>query len=117
MIDDPSRGTGPRAVPPEPASPTDDADRLNAAAPPPHLPRPAPRRLRDQLVRAHLAPPRPWRSWAAAFTVGAAAAAIATFLAVHTPTTDAALVDEAVGDHLRIVSALHPLAVESNDIH
>ena len=33
------------------------------------------------------------------------------------PAPTIALVDEAVGDHLRIVSAQHPLAVEASDMH
>jgi len=79
--------------------------------------RPAPRRLREQLERRHLAAARPWRSWAAAFALGAALAAGVAIVVVRAPAADTALIDEAVGDHLRIVGAPHPLDVESSDQH
>jgi anti-sigma factor RsiW len=100
-----------------------EADRLIAAALADHVRMPAPRRLREQLARQHLTTRRPWRSWLAPFALGAAAAAAITVLVVHTPATDPAAlatlaaIDEAVGDHLRIVGAPHPLDVESNDLH
>jgi anti-sigma factor RsiW len=96
-----------------------EADRLIAAALADHVRIPAPRRLREQLARRHLATRRPWRSWIAPFALGAAAAAVLTVIFVRTPVpaTDVVVLDEAVGDHLRIVSAQHPLDVESNDIH
>lgn len=97
--------------------PTGEADRLIAAALADHVRMPAPRRLREQLVRQHLAAPRPWWSWAAAFSLGAALAAAVAVLVVREPASDSALVDEAVGDHLRIVSAPHPLDVEASDMH
>jgi anti-sigma factor RsiW len=108
----------------EPGHPTDpppgvaEADRLIAAALADHVRMPAPHRLRDQLARRHLAPRRPWRAWIPAFTLGAATAAAVALLVVRAPATEVAAVDEEiVGDHLRIVSALHPLDVESNDMH
>jgi anti-sigma factor RsiW len=96
---------------------TAEADRLIAAALADHVRMPAPRRLRDQLVRAHLAPRRSWRQVVAGFALGAAVAAAVTFFVVRPPGTDAVIFDEAVGDHLRIVGAQGPLEVASNDIH
>jgi anti-sigma factor RsiW len=80
---------------------------------------PAPQRLHDQLARRHLTTRRPWRSWIPPFALGAGLAAAVVLLVVRAPATDAAMlaVDEAVGDHLRIVGAPHPLDVESSDIH
>lgn len=97
-----------------------EADRLIAAALADHIRMPAPRRLRDQLVRRHLTTPRPWRSWIAPFALGAALTAAILLVVVRPPApevTALAAVDEEVGDHLRIVSAVHPLDVESNDMH
>lgn len=99
-----------------------DADRLIAAALADHIRIPAPRRLHEQLAREHLTarPPRPprrrWPAISAAFALGAAMAT-AVLLVARAPSVDAVVVDEAVGDHLRIVSAQHPLAVESSDLH
>ncbi|HEY0992017.1 MAG TPA: hypothetical protein VGD80_33430 [Kofleriaceae bacterium] len=97
--------------------PTAEADRLIAAALSDCVRMPAPRRLRDQLVRQHLRTRKPWWSWAAAFALGAAAAAVFALVIVRDSAPTIALVDEAVGDHLRIVSAQHPLAVEASDMH
>ena len=104
-----------------------EADRLIAAALADHVRMPAPRRLREQLARQHLTMRRSWRSHLAPFALGAAAAAAITVLVVHTPATDPAAlaalaateatIDEAVGDHLRIVGAPHPLDVETSDLH
>ncbi len=94
-----------------------EADRLIAAALADHVRMPAPNRLRDQLARRHLAPRRPWRSWIPSFALGAAAAAAVALLVVRPPATDVAVLDEIVGDHLRIVSAPRPLDVETNDMH
>jgi len=94
-----------------------EADRLIAAALADHVRMPAPRRLREQLARRHLAARKPWRSWFAAFALGAGMAAALVALVVRQPAADAVIVDEAVGDHLRIVSAQHPLDVETNDLH
>lgn len=101
------------AAPPQVA----EADRLIAAALADHVRMPAPRRLRAQLAARYLTTRRPWRSWIAAFALGAATAAAIAVLVFRTPATDVALADEAVGDHLRIVGAQHPLDVESNDVH
>lgn len=97
--------------------PTSEADRLIGAALTDHVRMPAPRRLRDQLLRSHLSRPRPWRSWIAAFSLGAVTAAAVVAITVRDPGASAAIADEAVGDHLRIVSAPHPLAVEASDMH
>ena len=97
--------------------PNAEADRLIATALADHVRMPAPRRLRDQLVRRHLVRPRPWRAWAAAFSLGAAVAAAVAILVVHEEAPSNAIVAEAVGDHLRIVAAQHPLAVEASDMH
>ena len=97
--------------------PNAEADRLIATALADHVRMPAPRRLRDQLVSRHLARPRPWRSWAAAFSLGAAVAAAVAILVVREEAPGNAIVAEAVGDHLRIVAAQHPLAVEASDMH
>ena len=97
--------------------PNAEADRLIAAALTDHVRVPAPRRLRDQLVRQHLTARRPWWSWAAAFSLGAVAAAALAMIVIRDPVSSNAIVDEAVGDHLRIVSAQHPLAVEASDMH
>ena len=100
-----------------------EADRLIAAALADHVRMPAPRRLRDQLARQHLTTRRPWRAHLAPFALGAALAAAITVLVVRTPATDPAAlatratIDEAVGDHLRIVGAPHPLDVETSDLH
>ena len=94
-----------------------EADRLIAAALADHVRMPAPRRLREQLARRHLAVRRPWRSWLAPFAVGAAAAAVLTLVLVRPPAADVAGLDETVGDHQRIITATHPLDVESNDMH
>jgi anti-sigma factor RsiW len=94
-----------------------EADRLIAAALADHVRMPAPRRLREQLARRHLAVRRPWRAWLAPFALGAAAAAALTLVLVRPPAADVAGLDETVGDHLRIVTAVHPLDVESNDMH
>jgi anti-sigma factor RsiW len=97
--------------------PSTEADRLIAAALADHVRMPAPRRLRDQLVRQHLTPRTPWWSWAAAFSLGAVMAAAIAMIVVREPMSSNVIVDEAVGDHLRIVSAQHPLAVEASDMH
>jgi anti-sigma factor RsiW len=97
-----------------------EADRLIAAALADHVRLPAPRRLHDQLARAHLTRRSPWRSRitvASAFALGAALAAAVAVVVVRAPVADAILVDEAVGDHLRIIDAQHPLEVASNDLH
>ena len=108
-------GTEPTAVSPQMA----EADRLIAAALADHVRMPAPHRLREQLARRYLTRRRPWRSWIPAFALGAVAAAAVTLLVVRTPASDVAALaaDEAVGDHLRIVSAPHPLDVETSDLH
>jgi anti-sigma factor RsiW len=95
----------------------DEADRLIAAALADHVRIPAPRNLRDQLARQHLTTRRPWRSLFTAFALGAGVAAAIVFILIGPPTADPAIVNEAVGDHLRIVSSLHPLDVESSDVH
>src|SRR5512144_1246562 len=96
-----------------------EADRLIAAALADHVFIPAPRRLREQLARQHLTARKPWRSWIAAFALGAGMAAAIVLLVIRPPTTDAdaVIIDEVVGDHLRIVSAQHPLDVETSDLH
>jgi len=94
-----------------------EADRLIAAALADHVRVPAPRRLRDQLARQHLTQRRPWRSWLGAFALGAAATAAVAMLVVRAPDPGGALADEVVSDHLRIVSAQHPLDVEVSDLH
>ncbi|HEX4419867.1 MAG TPA: hypothetical protein VH165_18260 [Kofleriaceae bacterium] len=114
-IGDPDLGAG-AGVDPAGAR---EADRLIAAALVDHLRTPAPSRLRDQLARRHLAQPRRWWPMAATFGLGAAAA-VAVMLAIpHAPPAALAdaLADEAVGDHLRIIGAQHPLEVESSDVH
>jgi anti-sigma factor RsiW len=113
-LDPPGAG---RAIGPAIGARTDEADRLIAAALADHVRMPAPRRLREQLVRQHLGAPRPWRSWLAAFSLGAAAAAAVVLFVVRAPASGDAVIDEAVGDHLRIVGAQHPLDVESSDVH
>jgi anti-sigma factor RsiW len=95
----------------------DEADRLIAAALADHVRMPAPRRLHEQLARRHLTPRRPWRAWISSFALGAGMAAALVLLFVRAPARDAAVIDEAVGDHLRIVGAQHPLDVETNDLH
>jgi anti-sigma factor RsiW len=95
-----------------------EADRLIAAALADHVRMPAPSRLRDQLARRHLAPRRPWRAWIPAFALGAATAAAVALLVFRPPAaTDVAVLDEIVGDHLRIVSAPRPPDVETSDMH
>jgi len=94
-----------------------EADRLIAAALADHVRMPAPPRLRDQLARRHLAVRRQWRSWIAPFALGAAAAAAVMLVVIHPRAGDVAVLDETVGDHLRIVTAMHPLDVETNDMH
>jgi anti-sigma factor RsiW len=94
-----------------------EADRLIAAALADDLRRPAPARLRDQLARRHLRAPRPWRAVAAGFALGAAATAALALALVRPPAPAGDLVDEIVGDHLRIVSAPRPLDVETSDLH
>jgi anti-sigma factor RsiW len=95
----------------------EEADRLIAAVLADHVRTPAPRRLHEQLARRHLTPRKPWRSWIAAFALGAAAAAALVVALVPAAPPGASVVDEAVGDHLRIVGAQHPLDVETNDLH
>jgi anti-sigma factor RsiW len=95
----------------------DEADRLIAAALADHVRRPAPARLHEQLARRHLAPRRPWRSWGAAFALGAAAAAAVALFVAPAGRSGDSVVTEAVGDHLRIVGAQHPLDVETSDLH
>jgi anti-sigma factor RsiW len=111
----------------------DEADRLIAAALADHVRIPAPRRLHEQLARRHLGPRKPWRSWTAAFALGAAAAALILLVIVPGPGPApgagggdgrggvidgrGGVIDEAVGDYLRIVGAQHPLDVETNDLH
>ncbi|HET7500486.1 MAG TPA: hypothetical protein VFK02_05765 [Kofleriaceae bacterium] len=94
-----------------------EADRLIAAALADHVGAPAPGRLRDQLARRYLARPRPWWAAISGFAVGAAMAAAAVLLVVRAPGDGAAIVEEAVGDHMRIVGAQHPLDVETSDLH
>jgi len=96
---------------------TDEAERLITAALADHVRIPAPRRLRDQLVRAHLTVHKPWRSVVVGFALGAAMAAAIALLVVRPPAADTVIFDEAVGDHLRIVSAQSPLEVASSDLH
>jgi anti-sigma factor RsiW len=109
---------GPSATPTADPSPgIAEADRLIAAALADHIRMPAPHRLREQLARRHLASRRPWRAWIPAFALGAAAAAAVALLVVRTAPPDAVALDEIVGDHLRIVSSLRPLDVETNDMH
>jgi anti-sigma factor RsiW len=98
-------------------TPHAEADRLIASALTDHVHMPAPRRLHEQLARRHLAARRPWRMWLAPFALGAGLAAAVAVLVVRAPATEVAIVDEAVGDHLRIVGAQHALEVESSDIH
>jgi anti-sigma factor RsiW len=115
------------AIPSGPSAPTAaadpspgiaEADRLIAAALADHVRMPAPARLRDQLAHRHLAPRRPWRAWLPAFALGAASAAAVALLVVRPAApADVALLDEAVGDHQRIISAPRPLDVETNDMH
>jgi len=93
-----------------------EADRLIAAALADHVRMPAPRRLREQLARQHLSMRKSWRGWLAPFALGAGLAAAIVLLLVRPPASDA-VIDEAVGDHLRIVSAQHPLDVETSDLH
>ena len=100
-----------------PGAASAEADRLIAAALADHVRMPAPRRLRDQLARQHLIARKPWRSWIAAFALGASVAAAIVLFVVRQPAADAVIIDEAVGDHLRIVSAQHPLDVETSDLH
>ena len=94
-----------------------EADRLIATALADHVRMPAPRRLRERLARQHLARRRPWQAVLAAFALGAAMATAIVLFVLRPPASGAAIVDEAVGDHLRIVSAQHPLDVETNDLH
>jgi anti-sigma factor RsiW len=101
----------------EDEAPHAEADRLIASALADHVRMPAPGRLHDQLARRHLSPRRPWRSHLAPFALGAGLAAAVAVLVVRAPATDVAIVDEAIGDHLRIVGAQHALEVESSDIH
>lgn len=96
---------------------SDEADRLIAAALADHVRLPAPRRLHEQLARTHLAPRRSWRGWLGGFALGAAAAAAAMVLWLQPIEHGATLAEEAVGDHLRIVAAPHPLDVEVSDMH
>lgn len=114
------------AIPAGPAAPAAadpspgiaEADRLIAAALADHVRMPAPARLRDQLAHRHLAPRRPWRAWIPAFALGAATAAAVALLVVRPAApADVAVLDEIVGDHLRIVSAPRPLDVEASDMH
>jgi anti-sigma factor RsiW len=104
----------------EPTPGVAEADRLITTALADHVRRPAPQRLHDQLARRHLTGRRPWRAWIPAFALGAAVAAAVAVLVVRVPAGDGAataVVDEAVGDHLRIVGAQHPLDVVSSDLH
>jgi anti-sigma factor RsiW len=95
-----------------------EADHLIAAALADHVRMPAPRRLREQLARRHLASRRPWRAWIPAFALGAASAAAVALLVLRPPAGgDVAALDEIVGDHLRIVGAPRPLDVETSDMH
>jgi anti-sigma factor RsiW len=91
-----------------------EADRLIASALADHVRRPAPKRLREQLMRTHLKSPKPWRWAMPAFALGAAMAAAVALVVVPRPAPDSVMIDEAVGDHLRIVSADR---VASNDMH
>jgi len=109
--------TGPADSPDIVDASVDEADRLIAAALADHVRMPAPRRLHEQLARRHLTPRKPWRSVAAAFALGAAAAAAVVLFVVPRAAPGAGVIDEAVGDHLRIVSAQHPLDVETSDLH
>jgi anti-sigma factor RsiW len=105
---------------PEPGPGIAEADQLIADALADHMRLPAPRRLREQLARDYTTSRRPWRPLAAAFAtfvLGAGMATAIAMLVVRGGGPDAIVVDEAVGDHLRIVAEQRPLAVESNDIH
>jgi anti-sigma factor RsiW len=108
----------PDAIEPDPG--IAEADRLITVALTDHMQLPAPRRLREQLARDHAAPRKPWRPLAGAFAgfvLGAGMATAIVMLVLRGPAPATVIVDEAVGDHLRIVAAQHPLAVESNDMH
>lgn len=100
-------------------SATSEADRRIAAALADHVRLPAPRRLHDALAQRYQARPRPrpWRAVATGFALGAAMAAAVALFVTRAPETRSPIVAEAIGDHLRIVSAQHPLEVASSNVH
>ena len=79
-----------------------------------------PESLRAKLT-AQIAPPKSQRSWARLLALAApalaAAAALAFFVAHSWYAPSAALITEAVNDHLRVVYAEHPVEIESGGIH
>lgn len=85
--------------------------------------RPASPALRERLARATTAPPRArWRRALVPVLVAAMALLVLTPVVVWQRTSlrraeTAAMVDEAVADHLRVVQAQHPLEVESGGVH
>jgi anti-sigma factor RsiW len=101
---------------------TEDADRWIAAAVA-DARVPAPARLHEQLERKYLRPRRrtPWLIGAGALAATAALVVIAWLIvrpgAPPAIAANDAIVREAVGDHLRILVAQHPLEVESSDMH
>jgi anti-sigma factor RsiW len=94
-----------------------EADRLIAAALADSR-EPAPKRLRERLEREYLRRPRRSSAWLPAFAAGAVVAAVIAVFVAHSPAASPDLVArEAVGDHLRILVASHPLDVEASDMH
>jgi anti-sigma factor RsiW len=94
-----------------------EADRLIAAALADHR-EPAPKRLRERLEREYLRRPRRSWVWLPAFAAGALVATVITVVVGRSPAPAPDLVArEAVGDHLRILVASHPLDVEASDMH
>lgn len=103
----------------------DAAERLLSEALEHRLPaRPASAALRERIAAMTLAPPRSrWRG-ALVPALAVAAALVLTLpplLYRHAASTragaTAAMVDEAVADHLRIVQAQRPLEIESGGVH
>jgi anti-sigma factor RsiW len=94
----------------------DEADRLIAEALRDHARVPAPARLRRALARRASRAPRCALGPIVSALAGAAAAAAFVLVVARPPAARLDVVDEAVGDHQRVLAA-RSLGVEASDMH
>jgi anti-sigma factor RsiW len=98
-----------------------EADRLIAAALTDHIRMPAPRRLREQLMRTHVTRRRSWLPMLGTFVLGAAITAAISLLVLRPVGPETVAVDELVGDHQRIVDRMvatdHIFDVQTSNLH
>jgi anti-sigma factor RsiW len=95
---------------------SEEADRLIDAALRDHASIPAPARLHRRLERRHLGRRPGWLVPLASALAGAVVAAAIVLVVVRPASRAPDLASEAVGDHLRVLSA-RGLGVEASDMH